>query len=150
MLNAQLANSAALLEGCHHKLLDESKIPLQRHPESYWSKSFRMTLGGRAISPGLNPNYTIIAHKVPFLAIVHAGRTSIPDMPAKLILDVDVVISSSTPANLQAAISTLTSATGNYTYRGKIDIPHRHAFEFRDLTANRNGTCICALPGVRH
>src|SRR5262249_20210502 len=57
-------------------------------------------------------------------AVEHVGRTSVPGLAAKPIVDMDVVLPSR--AEIPAAIEKL--ATLGYTHRGDLGIPEREAF----------------------
>ncbi len=58
------------------------------------------------------------------VAVEHVGSTAVPGLPAKPIVDLDVVIA--TAADLPAAIERL--ATLGYVHRGDLGIPGREAF----------------------
>lgn len=64
---------------------------------------------------------------VPVVAIEHVGSTSVPGLPAKPVLDVDVVVER---AHLDAAITALEAA--GYTHEGDLGIPDRHAVRHPD------------------
>lgn len=57
------------------------------------------------------------------LAIEHVGSTSVPDLAAKPVIDIDVVVK---PDDVQAAIQAL--AQLGYQHRGDLGIPEREAF----------------------
>jgi GrpB-like predicted nucleotidyltransferase (UPF0157 family) len=57
-------------------------------------------------------------------AIEHVGSTAVPDLPAKPIIDIDVLLASETM--LPAAIERLESL--GYIHRGNLGIPEREAF----------------------
>ena len=57
-------------------------------------------------------------------AIAHVGSTSVPKLPAKPIIDIDVLLTSD--AMLPAAINRLASL--GYIHRGNLGIPEREAF----------------------
>lgn len=57
------------------------------------------------------------------LAIEHMGSTAVPGLPAKPVIDVDVVVDE---ARLASAIAALHAA--GYTHEGERGIPGRHAF----------------------
>lgn len=59
---------------------------------------------------------------VPILAIEHVGSTSVPNLPAKPIIDIDVVVSHPDLASAVAALETV-----GYKYVGERGIPERHA-----------------------
>jgi len=58
------------------------------------------------------------------LRIEHVGSTAVPGLPAKPIIDIDVVIDSE--SDLPAATDRL--ARIGYTYQGDLGIPRRYAF----------------------
>ena len=62
------------------------------------------------------------------LRIEHVGSTAVPGLPAKPIIDIDVVID--TESDLSAATDRLTLI--GYTYEGDLGIPRRYAFRARD------------------
>jgi len=59
------------------------------------------------------------------IGIEHIGSTAIPDMPAKPIIDIDVIIESA--ADLPAAIARLSGI--GYLYEGDLGIVGRYAFK---------------------
>lgn len=61
---------------------------------------------------------------VPIVSIEHLGSTSIPDLLAKPILDIIIIV---TVDNLNAACDAM--AKGGYEARGDRGIPHRYAFQ---------------------
>lgn len=63
-------------------------------------------------------------------SIEHVGSTSIPGLPAKPVIDIDIIVDRPTVA---AAIEALT-AWGGYEYRGELGIPDRHFFRATDTT----------------
>ena len=62
------------------------------------------------------------------LGIEHVGSTSVPGLPAKPIIDIDVVIASD--AHLPSVIGQL--ATIGYLHEGDLGIAGRHAFRAPD------------------
>jgi GrpB-like predicted nucleotidyltransferase (UPF0157 family) len=64
-----------------------------------------------------------ILKDVPIIAIEHVGSTSIPSLPAKPILDIDIIVSSS---SLDLARSSMTRA--GYLDAGELDVPDRWVF----------------------
>jgi GrpB-like predicted nucleotidyltransferase (UPF0157 family) len=64
------------------------------------------------------------------VAIEHVGSTAVPGLPAKPIIDIDVVIPSS--AHLPEAITRL--ATLGYIHQGDLGIPGREAFAAPEAT----------------
>ena len=57
------------------------------------------------------------------LAVEHVGSTAVPGLPAKPVIDLDVVVR---PQDLQQAIQRLAGL--GYVHRGELGIPGRHAF----------------------
>lgn len=62
--------------------------------------------------------------------IEHVGSTAVPELPAKPIIDIDVVIESA--SHLSATIERLSSL--GYVHRGCLGIPDREAFDRPDGT----------------
>ncbi|KAE8441450.1 hypothetical protein EG329_004943 [Mollisiaceae sp. DMI_Dod_QoI] len=60
---------------------------------------------------------------LPILSIEHVGSTSIPDLLAKPILDIDIVIQKE---NFPAVLQEMKG--GGYTHLGECHLPGRHAF----------------------
>lgn len=60
--------------------------------------------------------------EVPILAVEHVGSTSVPDLPAKPIIDIDIVVP---PTHLSSALSALASA--GYVHRGDLGVAGREA-----------------------
>ncbi len=73
------------------------------------------------------------------VAVEHVGSTAVPGLPAKPIVDLDVVIL--TAAELPAAIERL--ATLGYVHRGDLGIPGREAFS-RPLDTPPHHLYVCA------
>ncbi len=73
------------------------------------------------------------------VAVEHVGSTAVPGLPAKPIVDLDVVIP--TAAELPAAIERL--ATLGYVHRGDLGIPGREAFS-RPLDTSPHHLYVCA------
>lgn len=78
-----------------------------------------------------------ILTEVPTIGIEHVGSTSIPDLIAKPVLDIDVIV---TRQNLSTARDALTDA--GYEDFGEMDVPNRVAFrqpvESRSTEMRRN------------
>ena len=70
---------------------------------------------------------------VDIIGIEHVGSTSVPNLPAKPILDIDVIVSRS---NVPAAIGALTEH--GYSYMGELGIEHRHALRAPSVKPTRN------------
>ncbi|KAF4631485.1 hypothetical protein G7Y89_g6652 [Cudoniella acicularis] len=64
-----------------------------------------------------------ILEGVPIIGIEHVGSTSVPDLPAKPVLDIDIVIDAE---NIAAARKVLVSR--GYTDLGEVGIADRYAF----------------------
>lgn len=87
-----------------------------------------------------NPNWPIqfdqiaatirpaLAH-IPHATIEHVGSTSVPDLAAKPILDIDIIVD---PHDIPAGIDAL--ATLGYIHRGDLGVPGREAFYAPDDT----------------
>lgn len=72
---------------------------------------------------------------VSYQSIEHVGSTSIPGLPAKPILDIDVV---ATASQLPLVIEALSKEGTGYLYMGELYIEHRHAFRAPGLEPVRN------------
>ncbi|MBC9930259.1 GrpB family protein [Chitinophaga qingshengii] len=68
--------------------------------------------------------------------IEHVGSTSVPGLPAKPILDIDILISQ--PADLPPVVAVLEQL--GYTWRGDLGIPGREAFGRNDDGVPRDGS----------
>ena len=66
--------------------------------------------------------YNILA-SIPIITIEHIGSTSIPDLIAKPVIDIDIEIK---PTDFEAVKEALMSA--GYRWIGESGIPGRHAF----------------------
>ncbi len=77
------------------------------------------------------------------LAIEHVGSTSVPGLPAKPIIDIDIVIAST--ADLADAIWSL--GRMGYVYRGEYGVPGRHAFRAPDGLPEHH--CYVCVTGNR-
>ena len=87
-----------------------------------------------------------ILSDVSIIAIEHVGSTSVPDLPAKPILDIDVVVSRE---NVAAATAALQRA--GYDYKGEWGIPDRHAFRCSAFVPARNlYVCVEGCLAVRN
>ena len=75
----------------------------------------------------------------PLLRIEHVGSTSVPGLPAKPIIDIDVVIPSR--ADLPEAIVRL--ATLGYVHQGDLGITSRESFK-RPLASPPQNLYVCA------
>jgi GrpB-like predicted nucleotidyltransferase (UPF0157 family) len=70
------------------------------------------------------------------LRIEHVGSTSVPGLPAKPIIDVDVVIAGA--VDLPRAVERL--AAVGYTHQGDLGVPGRDAFKYEGDTVPRDGS----------
>jgi GrpB-like predicted nucleotidyltransferase (UPF0157 family) len=70
---------------------------------------------------------------VDVLAVEHVGSTSVRDLPAKPIIDIDIVVP---PDALPRALAALELA--GYVYQGELGINDRHAFKASDDQPRRN------------
>jgi GrpB-like predicted nucleotidyltransferase (UPF0157 family) len=70
---------------------------------------------------------------VDVLAVEHVGSTSVRDLPAKPIIDIDIVVR---PDGLPRALAALEST--DYVYQGELGINDRHAFKAPDDQPRRN------------
>ncbi|KAG9238197.1 putative UPF0157 protein YqkA [Amylocarpus encephaloides] len=64
-----------------------------------------------------------ILRDAPVISIDHVGSTSIPGLPAKPVLDIDIIVSEASLPLARAAL-----IAGGYTDLGDLGIAHRYAF----------------------
>ena len=64
-----------------------------------------------------------ILKDVDYISIEHVGSTCIPGLPAKPVIDIDIIIK---PSSLLATRTALVGA--GYTDCGEMDVPGRHAY----------------------
>ncbi|WP_203335450.1 GrpB family protein [Nocardioides limicola] len=83
---------------------------------------------------------------VPVVAIEHVGSTAVPDLPAKPIIDIDVLVA--TQADLSAAILALTRV--GYAHRGDLGIPGRHSMAEPDSPRRNVYICLADSLAVRN
>jgi GrpB-like predicted nucleotidyltransferase (UPF0157 family) len=84
------------------------------------------------------PKLEKILTNVPILTIEHVGSTSVPELLAKPILDIDILV---TAPNVSAASDALVKA--GYTFVGDGGIPHRYMFRQPGYrSGGTNGTKI--------
>lgn len=95
---------------------------------SQWATAFQLLQAG--LSQGL---------QISSVDIIHVGSTAIPGLPAKPILDIDVIIPHE---DRLPRLESLLVAMG-YLSRGNQGIPGRYAFRQQDLSVPR----IPGLPG---
>ncbi|KAF2762419.1 UPF0157-domain-containing protein [Pseudovirgaria hyperparasitica] len=69
-----------------------------------------------------------------YLSIEHVGSTSVPLLPAKAIIDVDIVVKREALDSVFAALL----EKGGYVYRGDFGVQDRHAFRHPELLPTRN------------
>lgn len=83
---------------------------------------------------------------VDVLAVEHVGSTSVPGLPAKPVIDIDVVVG---PAALPHAIEALELA--GYAYEGDRGVPDRHAFRAPDDRPGRHVyVCLAGCLALRN
>jgi GrpB-like predicted nucleotidyltransferase (UPF0157 family) len=75
-----------------------------------------------------------ILQDVDYKSIEHVGSTSVPGLPAKPIIDIDVVVERNIVPEAIAALQT----KGGYKYMGEWGIPDRHALRKPGLRPTRN------------
>lgn len=80
---------------------------------------------------------------VPIVSIEHVGSTAVPGLPAKPILDIDIVVER---AHLVAAISALADA--GYVHCGDLGVTDREALDAPDASPPRN-VYVC-IEGTLH
>lgn len=85
---------------------------------------------------------------IPYQSIQHIGSTSIPSLPAKPILDIDII---ATPIQLPSIITALSKPETGYLYMGELYIRDRHAFRAPGLLPVRNlYVCIEGSAALRN
>jgi GrpB-like predicted nucleotidyltransferase (UPF0157 family) len=70
-----------------------------------------------------------------YKSIEHVGSTSVPNLAAKPVIDIDIVVTSR--ADVQPIVLAITSNLG-YEYIGEMGIIDRHAFRLRGAVPVRN------------
>lgn len=70
---------------------------------------------------------------IPSADIQHVGSTSVPNLPAKPIIDIDIIVN---PPDIPAGIAALASI--GYVHRGDLGVPGRQAFFSPDKTPQRH------------
>ncbi len=88
-----------------------------------WARQFQVVAGELA---------SILA-EVPVDAIEHVGSTSVPGLPAKPVLDVDVVVQREVMASAIRALE-----RGGYIHGGDLGLADREAFTAPDERPSRN------------
>lgn len=93
-----------------------------------------MTIEVSAYSPAWPDQFALAAGRlaealqdVPLVAIEHVGSTAVPGLPAKPILDIDVIVGR---AAVRAATTRLEAA--GYVHRGDLGLTDREAFDAPD------------------
>ena len=76
--------------------------------------------------------------KLPEVAVEHVGSTSVPGLPAKPVIDIDVIVP---PHDVTAAVAALVSI--GYAHRGDLGVVGREAFTPPDADPRRN-VYVCA------
>lgn len=105
-------------------------------PSPHWAEQYR------AVAEEL---VAALAH-VPVDAIEHVGSTSVPGLPAKPILDIDVIVQRN---NLGTAIRAIEQA--GYLHCGDLGVTDREAFTAPDENPSRNVyLCVADTLHVRN
>lgn len=114
-------------------------MPVTVEPySSLWATQF-LTIKSQLITHLQNTSYQ---------SIEHIGSTSIPNLPAKPILDIDIV---ATPSQLSSIITALSKPDTGYLYMGELYIKHRHAFRAPGMEPVRNlYVCIKGSAALRN
>ena len=81
---------------------------------------------------------TAALENLPEFAVEHVGSTSVPGLPAKPVIDVDVVVP---PSDVGSAVAALVSI--NYVHRGDLGVIGREALEAPDNDPPRH-VYVCA------
>jgi GrpB-like predicted nucleotidyltransferase (UPF0157 family) len=100
-----------------------SKGILVVDPSPHWAEQFRAVAEELAAA---------LSH-IPVEAIEHVGSTSVPGLPAKPILDIDIIVQR---ANLRPATQALEQA--GYLHCGDLGVTDREAFTAPDERPSRN------------
>lgn len=100
-----------------------SKGILVVDPSPYWAEQYR------AVAEKLAAALT----HVPIEGIEHVGSTSVPGLPAKPILDIDIIVQR---ANVRPATQALEQA--GYLHCGDLGVTDREAFTAPDEDPSRN------------
>jgi GrpB-like predicted nucleotidyltransferase (UPF0157 family) len=105
-------------------------------PSPRWAEQYR------AVAEEIN---AALAH-VPIDGIEHVGSTSVPSLPAKPILDIDIIVQRN---NLRPAIQALEQA--EYVHCGDLGATDREAFTAPDEDPSRNVyLCVADTLHVRN
>ena len=87
-----------------------------------------------------------VLHKIDVLAVEHVGSTSVPGLPAKPVIDIDIVVGREA---LSQAVDALSSV--GYVYEGEKGVPGRHAFIAPDVDPRRHVyVCIAGCLALRN
>ncbi|KAL8745324.1 MAG: hypothetical protein Q9190_002535 [Brigantiaea leucoxantha] len=87
-----------------------------------------------------------ILSSIPIVSIEHIGSTSIPNLPAKPVIDIDVIIHK---GNLEQVIQVLMDC-GVYSYRGELGLPGRHFFQPGNTVEHNLYVCIEGCLALRN
>ena len=71
---------------------------------------------------------------VSYISIEHVGSTSVPDLAAKPVIDIDIIVEATQLEPVKDALI----SRGGYAYQGDMGIPLGYAFRKRDATPLRN------------
>lgn len=105
-------------------------------PSPHWAEQYRAVVKDLAAA---------LAH-VPVEAIEHVGSTSVPGLPAKPILDIDIIVQRN---DLRPAIQALEQA--GYLHVGDLGVTDREAFTAPDESPSRNVyLCVANTLHVRN
>jgi len=75
---------------------------------------------------------------LPEFAVEHVGSTSVPGLPAKPVIDIDIIVP---PSDVAAAVAALVSI--NYVHRGDLGVIGREALKAPDNDPRRH-VYVCA------
>ena len=96
---------------------------------------------------GIKSQLEKILTGVRFVSIEHVGSTSVPNLDAKPVIDIDIIV---TPENLEPATKLLVD-DGGYVYHGEWGIPDRHVFRRAGAMPARNlYVCIEGSQSLRN
>ncbi len=105
-------------------------------PSPHWAEQYQAV--AKDLAAALAP--------VPVEAIEHVGSTSVPGLPAKSILDIDIIVQRS---NLRPAVQALEQA--GYLHIGDLGVTDREAFTAPDESPSRNVyLCVANTLHVRN
>lgn len=105
-------------------------------PSPHWAEQYRAVAADLAAA---------LVH-VPVEAIEHVGSTSVPGLPAKPILDIDIIVQRD---NLRPAVQALQQA--GYSHIGDLGVTDREVFTAPDESPSRNVyLCVANTLHVRN